>query len=178
MNEGVAYNYAISYTLNDDPKSPPLSTFRRFFTLIGGSCGIFQLILVFIFLVVVNTYDPTVYALGFLEKVPNRFECQDEITEKDGSTHTEWRECTKSEICERGLSNDQYRPDRSNDEYIDNWVSPDKLNLLCEPKWKIGLIGAMFFIGLASSSLVLPPLADAYGRRYTFLFTLVLSIIV
>jgi len=33
------------------------------------------------------------------------------------------------------------------DEYIDNWVSPDKFDLLCQPKENIGLIGSMFFIG-------------------------------
>ena len=130
-----------------------------------------------VYLVVANTYDPTIYGLGFLEKEPNRFECQEDVTAEDGSTRSEWKECTKTEICERGLNKDQYRPDRSDDEYIENWVGPDKFNLLCEPKWKIGLLGSMFFIGVVATMLVLPPLSDAYGRRYTFLFTLILSII-
>lgn len=55
------------------------------------------------------------------------------------------------------------------DEYIDNWVNPDKFDLLCEPKYKIGLIGSMFFVGQVSTILVVPPLADFWiGRKPTF----------
>ena len=63
------------------------------------------------------------------------------------------------------------------DETIDNWVSPDKFNLLCEPKWKVGLLGSFFFIGVVATMLVIPPLSDAYGRRVIFLIVLLISII-
>ena len=49
---------------------------------------------------------------------------------------------------------------KSDPEYIDNWVSEEKLDLLCEPKEKIGLFGSMQFIGLCTTILFVPLLAD------------------
>ena len=53
------------------------------------------------------------------------------------------------------------------DEYvIDNWV--DKMDLLCENEFKIGLLGSMYFVGVVPSTVIAPPLADAFGRKYVF----------
>ena len=142
-----------------------------------GSCGLFQFILVCVFLVVANTYDPEIYGLGFLEKEPNSFECKKDIDEDHPEHNGEWHECTKEEICEGHLDSDHYRPVTDDDEYIDNWVSPDKFDLLCEPKYKVGLLGSFFFIGVVATMLVVPPLSDAYGRRWIFLVVLLISII-
>jgi hypothetical protein len=54
-------------------------------------------------------------AMAFFTKIPPKFECR-----KEGSD--EWHECTKSEICNEGISKDNYRPVESEDEYIDNWI--------------------------------------------------------
>lgn len=52
------------------------------------------------------------------------------------------------------------------DEYLDNWVSHDKFDLLCESKFKIGFIGSAFFLGVISTILILPPLSDKIlGRK-------------
>ena len=40
------------------------------------------------------------------------------------------------------------------------------MNLLCEPKFKIGLFGSIYFAGLCIAILILPPLADGIGRRW------------
>jgi MFS family permease len=40
------------------------------------------------------------------------------------------------------------------------------MNLLCEPKSKVGLFGSIYFAGLCFAILILPPLADAIGRRW------------
>ena len=66
---------------------------------------------------------------------------------------------------------------KDDDEYFDNWVSPDKFDLLCEPKYKVGLLGSMFMVGCASSCLVIPPLADAFGRKIVFLVVLLIAFI-
>jgi len=126
-----------------------------------------------VFLIVANTYDPEIFGLGFLEVEPKKFECKSD---------DEWKECTKEDICEQSLDQDHYRAteiksDDIWDETIDNWVSPDKFNLLCEPKWKVGLLGSFFFIGVVATMLVIPPLSDAYGRRVIFLLVLLISII-
>lgn len=42
------------------------------------------------------------------------------------------------------------------------------MDLLCLEPFKIGLIGSMYFIGVVLSSVIAPPLADAYGRKYVF----------
>jgi hypothetical protein len=126
--------------------------------------------LVCVFLIVANTYDPELYGLGFLEKEPNRFECK---SDESG----EWHDCTKEEICDGHIDSDHYRPITDDDEYIDNWESPDKFDLLCEPKFKVGLLGSCFFIGVVATMLVIPPLSDAFGRRIIFLIVLLISII-
>ena len=81
--------------------------------------------------VTANMGDPLLFTIGFLTKDPNQFECN---TDEQG-----WRPCTKAEICGEGLSPDQYRPVKDDPEYVDNWTSADKMNLLCEDKQKIGL---------------------------------------
>lgn len=97
--------------------------------------------------------------MGFLTKVPNQYECYSDDT-------GQWTSCTKSEICGQGIASDHYRPVTSDPEYIDNWVSADKLDLLCEPKEKIGLFGSMFFAGLCTTIILVPALADKpYGRK-------------
>lgn len=42
----------------------------------------------------------------------------------------------------------------------------EQYDLLCEPKWKIGLLGSVYFSGVLSCVVVVPWLADRYGRRW------------
>ena len=53
-----------------------------------------------------------------------------------------------------------------------NWV--EEYDLHCAPDYKIGLIGSLFFTAVVISSLIFPRLADIYGRKYVFLFGLIL----
>ena len=75
------------------------------------------------------------------------------------------------------MSPDEYRPDTNDDEYIDNWVSPNKMNLLCESKFKIGLFGSCYFLGELIAFIIVPPLADAFGRKLIVNLSLALSIV-
>ena len=72
-----------------------------------------------------NTGDPLLFTLGFLTKNPNYFEC---------SSNGEWKACTREEVCDKQLSFENYRPIKNDSEYIDNWSSANKMNLLCEDK--------------------------------------------
>ena len=83
--------------------------------------------------------------------------------------------CTQEDICDKNIPKDRYRPKKDNDEYIDNWI--EKFDLLCEQKWKIGLIGSMYFIGVIVGMSFVPPLSDAYGRKVIFIVTLIISVI-
>ena len=163
---GIAFNTAISKTVYLKPNSPPLSSCKR--TWVKCCCGCpFQIIILIVYFIAANLYDPILFGLSFLEKEPKRFECRDQDT-------GEWKSCSKEEICSKGLPKEDYRVDTSDDEYFDNWV--EKYDLLCEPKMKIGLIGSMYFIGLIVFISFVPPLADRFGRRWIFITTLTVSI--
>lgn len=40
---------------------------------------------------------------------------------------------------------------------------------MCEPDWKAGLLGTVLYIFWCISLLIVPRLADRFGRRYLFL---------
>ena len=61
------------------------------------------------------------------------------------------------------------------DETFDNWVP--KFDLLCEEKYKIGLLGSMFFVGVIVGTLFIPALADAFGRKLVVIITVVVALI-
>ena len=48
--------------------------------------------------------------------------------------------------------------------------------MLCTPHYKIGLLGSFFFIGVISMMLVVPAIADSYGRRLPFIITMAASV--
>jgi hypothetical protein len=132
-------------------------------------CGCaFQVCLVAVFIIIANEIDPILFGLSLLESEPKHFECQ----HADGDDLT-WKDCTKIEICERGLDQSQYRPDVHDPEYIDNWVA--KFDLLCEPKYKVGLIGSMYFIGVILTLTFVPIVADKCGRKWVFSITIIVS---
>ena len=95
-------------------------------------------------------------AFAFLEEEPI-FECNfvgDEWT--IGSTENRFEEefCAKEVPCQVA------------------WSAPESLyNLLyqldfyCAPKWQLGLIGALFLVGIVIGSVSLTKLADHYGRK-------------
>jgi MFS family permease len=57
-------------------------------------------------------------------------------------------------------------------------VSPEKMNLLCEPKSKIGLQGSLYFVGLCVTIIPVPLLADKpVGRKWMVFIGNVLLII-
>ena len=65
---------------------------------------------------------------------------------------------------------------KEDDEYINNWV--EKWDMLCEPKWKIGLLGALAFFGVLISTAFIPVLSDKIGRKLIYIITLGLSVLI
>ena len=49
--------------------------------------------------------------------------------------------------------------------------------MLCEPKWRVGLLGAFFFLGIIVTMIPVPRYADLKGRRLVFIITMCVSII-
>ena len=42
----------------------------------------------------------------------------------------------------------------------------EQYDLLCEPKWRIGLLGSVYFAGILTTILVVPIMTDKCGRKY------------
>jgi len=49
--------------------------------------------------------------------------------------------------------------------------------MLCESKFKIGLIGSMYFIGVVVTLIFIPALSDMFGRKVIFLVTHFIQIV-
>lgn len=127
-----------------------------------------------IYIIVITESQDIIHGIGLLEKVPDYYECLRTLPNGDLQPVAEWKPCKKEEICDEGLDKDHYRPVRD-DTYLDNWV--DNVYELCEPKYKVGLIGSAYFVGVIISVATVPPLADAYGRKYLFIGSVCISII-
>lgn len=118
-------------------------------------------------MIIKNSVTPFLFGLGMLTVYPNHYECYNE--QKDI-----WEPCTRSYICDEQLDENHYRPVKD-DEYLDNWVSPDKLDLTCEPGYRIGLIGTMYFIGIISTMLIIPVISDKFfGRKVIFITSILI----
>ena len=58
---------------------------------------------------------------------------------------------------------------------ISNWITDMQLH--CEPKWKIGLLGFLLFLGKLIGSIFINPLGDIWGRSITYRLSMTLSIL-
>jgi MFS family permease len=50
--------------------------------------------------------------------------------------------------------------------------------LICYPKWHLGAIGSAFFGGWAATILIIPRLADRYGRKWVFINSLIVTMVI
>lgn len=48
---------------------------------------------------------------------------------------------------------------------------------MCYPRWHLGLVGTSFFTGWASTILIIPKLAEKYGRKYVFIGSLMVTMV-
>ena len=64
--------------------------------------------------------------------------------------------------------------DTTDETSLDNWFTG--LHLECVSKARIGLIGSCFFAGWALSAIFIPRMADIYGRKKIFLFSMALQL--
>jgi MFS family permease len=81
--------------------------------------------------------------------------------------------CTSDQICQ-GQSTPQvpYSIDKDDKYSLNNWV--EQLDLICASNQEMGWIGSSFFIGAASTCLLIPPLSDRKGRKQVFLVSMIL----
>ena len=96
-----------------------------------------------------------VYCLAFLEKIP-LLEC---------NLNDEWQSCLKGSYCL--LEEDLRRVNWKSPYSIPNLVT--QLELICQPEYMVGLIGAFFLMGIVVGSVTLTRLGDIYGRKPTYM---------
>lgn len=80
----------------------------------------------------------------------------------------EFIECSREEACSK------YKDNHKEEYDIYNWTRA--LNLECESEMKLGLLGALFFVGFMIGSLFFPRLADIYGRKLVTFFSFFVQI--
>ena len=68
-------------------------------------------------------------------------------------------ECARELACDSS----EFRVNYNDPETFENWIT--ELDLICSPKWMIGLIGTISFAGFIFGAFFIIPLADYYGRR-------------
>lgn len=97
------------------------------------------------------------------------FECQNLAGD-------EWQACSHDTVCDSHDNNFQYRYNWNSDNTISNWITSMKLE--CEPGYKIGMIGSLYFLGFCIGAATLLRLADIKGRRPMLIFSMVSSTLV
>ena len=86
-----------------------------------------------------------------------------------GEEHIE--NCSRQQICQEQYN---YTVNYSNSTSLDNWVG--QLGLVCKSGEEIGLLSSMFFVGWACTTLILPPMADKYGRKWIFRISILITV--
>ena len=134
--------------------------------------------MIFVFILIANQVDTLTFGLQFLEEEPTHFDClvPEHHTDADGQATVEevWKECTKNDVCGQGLDHDHFHPHTEDEEFVDNFV--ESLDILCESKDKVGLIGSLYLIGVVASLVFVPMVADMCGRKIPFVLTILLSL--
>ena len=49
--------------------------------------------------------------------------------------------------------------------------------MLCEPKYRVGFLGSIIFLGVIIGLLFVPPLADYFGRKVIVIISIILSLL-
>jgi MFS family permease len=129
-------------------------TLERMIEKTGGFGRIQFMILLCMF---VSNIPTAFYAIGLptLEQFP-------QYTWKTSSGVSYY--CSRSQICFQGKPKEdiEWEIDWNNSQSIMNWVQ--ELDLLCVPKFEIGLFGSLYFFGFALSGIFLK-ISDHIGRR-------------
>lgn len=112
---------------------------------------------------------PIIQGLQFDELIPDAFRC------RAAGDSTEWFKCDKEFICDRKLEKNLFTPVRSDPAYFENWV--EHFSLLCEPEYRIAMLGSLNFVGVLLTVLPVPYIADKHGRKKVLVSTMIINIL-
>ena len=97
------------------------------------------------------------YPLPYMELMPT-FKCFNPKTNV-------FETCEPEDFCGKEIL---WKYDYNAPTSLHNWV--EKLDLACLPSENIGYIGSAYFVGVLISVLVIPRIADIYGRKRPILY--------
>eukprot|EP00347_Sterkiella_histriomuscorum_P005881 403354919 len=113
------------------------------------------------------------YNYGYFFMYP-KYQCQMNMDASNPLASDNYQSCSREEIC--GSRNSiNYRIDQTNEYSLQNWIT--QLDLTCTDSFKISLFGTLDFVGQLISSIVMPPIADKYGKKYFTITATYLQII-
>ena len=127
----------------------------------AGGCGLFQVFAYVAIAIGMSAPSWFIYEFGYLTQAPDAYVC----TYAAGVT-PDPSICTKENICDDDPRIASWEADPDSPDTLDNWQQ--KLDLTCVDSWKISMIGASLFIGMAVTLLWLPSIADRRGRKQVF----------
>ena len=79
-------------------------------------------------------------------------------------------------MCEVNGDPSYIRIDWDSPRSLHNWV--ERLDLVCQPSWRVGLISSMYLLGWAVGCLFIPRLGDLLGRKKPMFIIAAISIFV
>ena len=103
----------------------------------------------------------------FLEKHPV-YECR---TYNKTSRQYLWEKCDRSDFCKSKVV---WRVNWKDSESIHNFI--EQFNFYCQPDFFIGLIGAIFLLGIVVGCSTLTRLGDVYGRKPIYLLGMIMNL--
>ena len=83
--------------------------------------------------------------------------------------------CTVANICGKNSQIASWQVDWNSEVSLHNWQ--EKLDLMCEPEWKINLLITGYFLGWCATLLWVPFLSDQSGRKHFVAFSNIASLI-
>lgn len=122
----------------------------------AGGLGLFQIIQITAFSVCYVSNGYIFYALTYLELWPD-YNC---------ASFVPIEKCNRDLMCLNQDNSALISVNYSSIRSLINWV--DRLHLICEPSWRIGLIGSMYLLGWAIGCLIIPRLGDLHGRKIPY----------
>ena len=120
-----------------------------------GGFGFYQALISFAFLAQDMPVAILLKNMSYFTKAPKEYICVFEDSDEP-------RSCLPEDFCNDPALR-SYVPNTDLDKTYYNWVT--NLDLACEPSYKIGLLGSIFFVGFVMTLILLPRLADLYGRQ-------------
>jgi MFS family permease len=132
----------------------------------AGGMGKFQIFAFFFGIYTFTTTGYVNYNLSYLELLPNKTADQKAYNCFYQDDPEKAVPCVNKDICHWPEGMVGWDVNWDEPDALHNWAAVDKLNLYCTDDYLVGLIGSMFFFGWMCSLLVIPRLADKFGRKW------------